>query len=49
MRSKVKYTIMNKGYKYIFTNIDIFSKYTWSFSIESKKNIRYKTMFSKNF
>ena len=22
-----KYSIMNKGYKYIFTNIDIFSKY----------------------
>ena len=27
----VKYSRMNKGYKYIFTNIDVFSKYTWSF------------------
>ena len=32
-----KYSRMNKGYKYIFTNIDIFSKYAWSFSIKSKK------------
>ena len=36
----VKYSRMNKGYKYIFTNIDIFSKYAWSFPIKSK-NIRY--------
>ena len=33
----VKYSRMNKGYKYIFTNIDIFSKYAWSFPIKSKK------------
>ena len=32
-----KYSRMNKGYKYIFTNIDIFSKYAWSFPIKSKK------------
>ena len=37
----VKYSRMNKGYKYIFTNIDIFSKYAWSFPVKSKKNIRY--------
>ena len=37
----VKYSRMNKGYKYIFTNVDIFSKYAWSFPIKSKKNIRY--------
>ena len=36
----VKYSRMNKGYKYIFTNIDMFSKYAWSFPIKSK-NIRY--------
>ena len=36
-----KYSKMNKGYKYIFTNIDIFSKYAWSFPIKSKKNVRY--------
>ena len=34
----VKYSRMNKGYKYIFTNIDIFSKYAWSFPIKSKKH-----------
>ena len=33
----VKYSRMNKGYKYIFTNIDIFSKYACSFPIKSKK------------
>ena len=31
-----KYSRMNKGYKYIFTNIDIFSKYAWGFLIKSK-------------
>ena len=36
-----RYSRMNKGYKYIFTNIDIFSKHAWSFPIKSKKNIRY--------
>ena len=32
-----KYSTMNEGYQYIFTNIDIFSKYAWSFPIKSKK------------
>ena len=32
-----KYSKMNKGFKYIFTNIDVFSKYSWSFPIKSKK------------
>ena len=32
-----KYSRMNKGYKYIFTNIDIFSKYAYAFTIKSKK------------
>ena len=36
----IKYSRINKGYKYIFTNIDIFSKYAWSFPIKSK-NTRY--------
>ena len=31
-----KYSRISKGYKYIFTSIDIFSKYAWTFSIESK-------------
>ena len=45
----VKYSIMNKGYKYIFTNIDIFSKYTWSFPITSKKISDIKPCFQKIF
>ena len=34
----VKYSRMNKGYKYIFTNIDVFSKYAWSFPIKFFSN-----------
>ena len=32
-----KYYRINKGYKYIFTNVDIFSKYSWSFPLKSKQ------------
>ena len=45
----VKYSRMNKGYKYIFTNIDIFSKYAWSFSIKSKSIKDIKPCFEKIF
>ena len=45
----VKYSRMNKGYKYIFTNIDIFSKYAWSFPIKSKKISDIKLCFEKIF
>ena len=31
-----KYSRMNKGYKYIFTNIDIFSKYAFAFPLKQK-------------
>ena len=44
-----KYSRMNKGYKYIFTNIDIFSKYGWAFPIESKKIVDIKPCFQKIF
>ena len=44
----IKYSRMNKGYKYIFTNIDIFSKYTWSFAIESKKYQILNHVFKKH-
>ena len=44
-----KYFRMNKGYKYIFTNIDIFSKYAWSFPIKSKKISDIKPCFEKIF
>ena len=45
----VKYSRMNKGYKYTFTNIDIFSKYAWSFPIKSKKISDIKSCFEKIF
>ena len=45
----VKYSKVNRGYKYIFTNIDIFSKYTWSFPIKSKKISDIKPCFEKIF
>ena len=32
-----KYSRINKGYKYIFTNVDIFSRYSYGFSIKSRK------------
>ena len=44
-----KYSRMNKGYKYIFTNIDIFSKYSWSFPLKSKKISDIKPCFQKIF
>ena len=45
----VKYSKVNRGYKYIFTNIDIFSKYAWSFPIKSKKISYIKLCFEKIF
>ena len=45
----VKYSRMNKGYKCIFTNIDIFSKYASSFPIKSKKISDIKPCFQKIF
>ena len=36
-----QYSKFNKGYKYIFTNIDVFSKIAYSYPIKSKK---YKTL-----
>ena len=32
-----QYSKINKGYKYISTNIDIFSKYAYAFPLKSKK------------
>ena len=45
----IKYSRMNKGYKYIFTNIDIFSKYVWSFPLKTKTIKEIKTCFQKIF
>ena len=44
-----KYSKMNKGYKYIFTNIDIFSKYASSFPLKSKTIKDIKPCFEKIF
>ena len=44
-----KYSRMNKGYKYIFTNIDIFSKYAYAFPIKSKTIKEIKPRFQKIF
>ena len=45
----IKYSRVNRGYKYIFTNIDIFSKYACSFPIKSKKIQDIKPCFQKIF
>ena len=45
----IKYSKINKNYKYIFTNIDIFSKYVWAFPIKSKKISDIKPCFQKIF
>ena len=43
------YSKINKGYNYIFTNIDIFSKYSWAFPIKTKKIQDVKLCFQKRF
>ena len=42
-----QYSKINKGYKYIFTNIDIFSKYAYAFPLKSKKIQDIKACFEK--
>ena len=44
-----KYSKVNRGYKYIFTNIDIFSKYSWSFPLKTKTIKDIKPCFQKIF
>ena len=44
-----QYSKMNKGYKYIFTNIDVFSKIAYAFPIKSKKIQDIKCCFEKIF
>ena len=36
-----QYSKIKKGYKYIITNIDVFSKYAYAFPLKSKKNTRH--------
>ena len=44
-----QYSKMNKGYKYIFTNIDVFSKISYAYPIKSKKIGDIKPCFEKIF
>ena len=44
-----QYSKMNKGYKYIFTNIDVFSKIAYAFPLRSKKIQDIKPCFEKIF
>ena len=44
-----QYSKMNKGYKYIFTNIDVFSKIAYAFPLKSKKIQDIRPCFQKIF
>ena len=44
-----QYSKINKGYKYIFTNIDVFSKIAYAFPLKSKKIQDIKPYFEKIF
>ena len=44
-----QYSKINKGYKYIFTNIDVFSKIAYAYLIKSKKIQDIKACFEKIF
>ena len=44
-----QYSKMNSGYKYIFTNIDVFSKIAYAYPIKSKKIQDIKPCFQKIF
>ena len=44
-----QYSKMNKGYKYIFTNIDVFSKIAYAFPLKTKTIKDIKPCFEKIF
>ena len=44
-----QYSKINKGYKYIFTNIDVFSKIAYAFPLKTKKIQDIKPCFEKIF
>ena len=44
-----QYSKINKGYKYIFTNIDVFSKIAYGFPLKTKKTQDIKPCFEKIF
>ena len=43
-----QYSKMNRGYQYIFTNIDVFSKIVNAFPLKSKRIRDIKPCFEKN-
>ena len=44
-----KFAKLNKGYRYLITCIDIFSKYSWVIPLKDKRGITIKKRFTKNF
>ena len=44
----VKYSRVNRGYKYIFTNIDIFSKYAYAYPLKTE-TIKEINLVSKRY
>ena len=44
-----KFAKMNKGYRYLLTCIDIFSKYSWVIPLKDKKGINVKNALQKIF
>ena len=44
-----QYSKINKGYKYIFTNIDVFSKIAYAFPLKTKKILDIQACFEKIF
>ena len=45
----IQYSKMNRKYKYIFTNINVYSKIAYSYPIKSKKIQDIKPCFEKIF
>ena len=44
-----KFAKLNKGFKYLLTYIDIFSKYSWIIPLKGKKGINAKNALEKIF
>ena len=44
-----QYSKINRGYKYILTNIDVFSKYAHAFPLKSKKRKTLNPVLKKYF
>ena len=44
-----KFAKLNKGFRYLLTCIDIFSKYSWVIPLKDKKGINVKNALQKIF